>query len=66
MVGSSGQFSWHSVKYSKLCLRNNQEVQTGPLAAVQSDSTVDDPKQKNAVAAVFMYICFLSPVLSGE
>lgn len=45
---------------------NSQEVQTGPLAAVKNDSTMDGPKQKRAVAVGFMHICFLSPVQSGE
>lgn len=45
---------------------NSQEVQTGPLAAVKNDSTIDEPQQKRAVAVSFMHICFLAPVQSGE
>lgn len=45
---------------------NSQEVQTGPLAAVKNGSTMDDPKQKGAVAAGFMNICFSSPAQYGE
>lgn len=44
---------------------NSQEVQTSPLAAVKSDSAVDDPEQKLAVAVSFMLICFVYPVQSG-
>lgn len=45
---------------------NSQEVQTGPLAAVKNGSTMDDPKQKGAVAASFTNICFLSPAQYRE
>lgn len=45
---------------------NSQEVQTGPLAAVKNGSTMYDPKQKGAVTAGFMNICFLSPAQYGE
>lgn len=45
---------------------NSQEVQTGSLAAVKNGPTMDDPKQKGAVAAGFMNICFLSPAQYGE
>jgi len=45
---------------------NSQEVETGPLAEVKNDSTIDDPKQKRAVSTGFMHICFLFPVPSGE
>lgn len=45
---------------------DEQSGSSGPLAAVKNGSTMHDPKQKGAVAAGFMNICFLSPAQYGE